>query len=379
MSIVTLAERFCSEVEKRGGKLIGSYHSSDNKVELQCSNGHIFSVLPRDLVSYGNWCRRCSLGSDKAREDFFSLVTMKGGKVLGEYRDTSTKVDIECAHGHRFSSIPSGVKSGKWCIFCYRTRTKENLHSKFMSVLEEKGGKLLTEYLRGGSLVRIECALGHQFERLPRNVNKGLWCPWCAPNTSVGKFLSMVSKKGGKIVSQYRRNHIPVELECSQGHSFELCPSFVLQGYWCNFCDQSVSRGAFSDIFRSLVAEKDGEVIGEYTGSTSRIEVRCEKGHVFSSTPSNIVNCDSWCDHPCCSRRSWKDTEAAFRLALQESAATLLDEYRLSKEPVKIKCANGHIVMVTPRRVIHRKSWCYLCGKSGSNSSRDSLSDEEDA
>lgn len=53
------ATSFSLRVEERGGKVLGTYTGSKDKVSVQCQEGHVFDCLPNALQQNGGWCPIC--------------------------------------------------------------------------------------------------------------------------------------------------------------------------------------------------------------------------------------------------------------------------------------------------------------------------------
>lgn len=56
---------------------------------------------------------------EQARTKFFTIVAEKGGTVIGEYVGTRTPVLVRCDKGHEWEPLPTNVTShDKWCSTC---------------------------------------------------------------------------------------------------------------------------------------------------------------------------------------------------------------------------------------------------------------------
>lgn len=59
-------------------------------------------------------------------------------------------------------------------------------------------------------------------------------------------FINGVKSRGGITTGKYVRINMPIGVECSNGHKFELCPTNLLyKGWWCDECS-TVKRRAKS-------------------------------------------------------------------------------------------------------------------------------------
>ncbi len=51
---------------------------------------------------------------------------------------------------------------------------------EMQKIAEERGGKCLSSiYVTSHRKLLWECAEGHQWEAIPKNVKRGSWCPKC--------------------------------------------------------------------------------------------------------------------------------------------------------------------------------------------------------
>lgn len=109
--------------EKKGGKLLtNNYLGDDCKIEILCSNGHVFTTTP-GRIKQGMWCRKCGNinSSIKQRkkdglQQAQQIANMRDGKCLSkEYVNYNTKLEFECKKGHFFKKSFAKLKRGQWC------------------------------------------------------------------------------------------------------------------------------------------------------------------------------------------------------------------------------------------------------------------------
>lgn len=140
------------------------------------------TVNTRVLNSYETGRAKCPCQDPttgpSAGERLLSLVAEKGGKLLDEnVFGASSRNHFECKYGHRWSSTT--VLYGTWCFDCggQTRRTIEEL----AEVAKSRGGRLIsTEYRGTESKYEFECSLGHQFTNGYRHIaDRGQWCPTC--------------------------------------------------------------------------------------------------------------------------------------------------------------------------------------------------------
>lgn len=190
-----LAKAHALAAEKKG-----KCHETENLPTTQhhrweCAEGHTWKASLSN-VSYGTWCKPCSLGITRAKtigdnlSEGIRIATKNEGKCLAT-ENFSIKEDVawECKEGHRWESPLYVLRRGGWCRLCAYKRTGEakmldNL-TRGHRVAASKGGKCLhTENFGVSDPATFECGLGHQWTTRAGNVlSSGTWCPQCRYKT----------------------------------------------------------------------------------------------------------------------------------------------------------------------------------------------------
>ena len=242
-----------------------------------CIHGHI---APR-YVSTTN-CVQCQaeharrLGGWKVRpskEEYLKKVRDKvekewNGVLLStEYVSAKSKLNIQCAQGHLFSSCWSDLKQGKWCRKCFggenakrqaaKRRTVEELR-KFARI-EHEGDCLATSPVSMTTKVRWKCKnpLHEPFSaRLLNVIHQGTWCPECEAE---------------------RKRLYPPKPQISQ-----------------KYVEDRVK------LRHGVIVEILGD--GRWKGLKTRLKLRCANGHTWDADAHNLVHAESWC--PDCPRRN---------------------------------------------------------------------------
>ena len=107
-----------------------------------------------------------------------------GGKCLSEkYEGISKKLLWECGEGHQWKMPFSEIKKdGVWCRKCKDIKERQEKLDKLKAFAINHEGKCLTkEYLGSQTKIEFECAKGHHWTVLSRDIlrNKS-WCPYCS-------------------------------------------------------------------------------------------------------------------------------------------------------------------------------------------------------
>ena len=113
-------------------------------------------------------------------QEMREIAQERGGKCLSDrYINSATPLEWECAEGHRWEAIPGNVKRKSWCLICSGSlkSTIDEMHI----LAKKRGGKCLSErYVNTATRLEWECAEGHRWEAQPVEIKRGTWCPTCA-------------------------------------------------------------------------------------------------------------------------------------------------------------------------------------------------------
>jgi hypothetical protein len=185
---LTLDEMKGIAVARGGLCLSDEYVNSSTHLLWQCEEGHQWRATPNS-VKKGSWCRLC-WAQKQARVGGLSLPAMqalaasRGGLCLSdEYVNHDTHLLWQCVKGHRWTTTPRTVKTGRWCPVCWAERrgTVRRLDLPAMRALAaSRGGLCLSdEYVNSSTHLLWQCEEGHQWRAIPSSVRSGTWCPAC--------------------------------------------------------------------------------------------------------------------------------------------------------------------------------------------------------
>ncbi|MBY9010801.1 MAG: hypothetical protein KGD70_00340 [Candidatus Lokiarchaeota archaeon] len=194
-----------------------------------------------------------------------------------------------------------------------------------------KPGKILSnpEELNGvKSKLKIKCGkCNHSWTaRLDALLHNNSWCPNCAVKDrvenqrgSVRDHQKIITKKDGKLIKvQYEdtkkklfNQRARFEIECKNGHRFNINGSNLKQGKWCKECSYRIigekNRGSFQPI-QKLIEKRGGQCLTkpeEYKNQHQKLKIQCNKDHIFERRPTNLKRGD-WC--PVCSQGKFEKT-----------------------------------------------------------------------
>jgi hypothetical protein len=109
---------------------------------------------------------------------------------------------------------------------------------------EKRGGRCLSEFhLNNASKMEWECAAGHRWSASWAHIRRGRWCPRCAFNKnfrwSIDDAVQLAAKRSGECLSlAYTRCDIPLRWRCARGHEWSSLFKTVRKGHWCQRCGQ---------------------------------------------------------------------------------------------------------------------------------------------
>lgn len=162
-------------IESKGGRVISDrYAKMVEKMLFQCQNGHQWDTEARSIIK-GIWCRYCHGNTKEQGEiNFYNRVVEKGGKVIGIYKGNLRTVLIECALGHQWEASPPNITAGKWCPACGYAHHR-NDDERFFKTIEERKGRVLGQYINARTRIQIQCDKGHILDPKPYYVVIGNW------------------------------------------------------------------------------------------------------------------------------------------------------------------------------------------------------------
>ena len=182
--------------------------------------------------------------SKKAYIGFCELLHREDYKLIGEYVNASTKIELKCDKGHRYFVKPNDFKSGYRCPIC-SNHHPETARIEFEEMLDKDGYKPLGEYVNVRTKIEIQCKKQHKYMVRPNDFKKGYRCPICAgsnPETSKLNFINQVEKERYKLIGEYVNNRTKVEIMCNKGHNYFVTPHNFKSGYRCPMCN-TISHG----------------------------------------------------------------------------------------------------------------------------------------
>ena len=245
----------------RGGKCLSKrYVTGSQKLKWECSEGHQWEARPGDVKNAGSWCPHCSGRARGTIEAMRQLANSRGGKCLSKrYVNSNSKLKWECGEGHRWEARPGDIKNaGSWCPEC--SGKKKGTLEHMRSIAKKHGGKCLSKrYVNRNTKLEWECAEGHKWEARPAGIVNGQWCAACAgvKRLTIQEMRRAANERGGKCLSnKYVNVTTKLKWECAQGHTFQMRPAGVRNGQWCPRCSDGISERVCRAHFQQVFGER---------------------------------------------------------------------------------------------------------------------------
>jgi hypothetical protein len=232
-------------VKQKGGFVRSWYITNKGRMKFRCGTcSHTWETRPA-CIKAGSWCGKCAGMLPLSIEEMQELAISRGGKCIStEYISSKSKLVWECAEGHRWTAVPTSIKShGTWCPLCakFPKLTIEDLQVTAAS----RGGWCLENRCLGVMVKhRWKCAnLSHKaWLAKPNSLRNGTWCPECSVSfpPSLEKIRAVATERGGFLLSnKYVSHKAKLEWKCEKGHIWQTSWTTVQSGHWCPKCKHS--------------------------------------------------------------------------------------------------------------------------------------------
>lgn len=151
-----------------------------------------------------------------------------------------------------------------------------------------------------------------------------------------------------------------VRWQCAQGHVWETMPSVVIGGAWCPECEPRRKRRRWSiELMQAIARERGGACLStEYRHFSEPLRWRCAKGHVWDAKPGGVVNNGAWCRR--CAGKEKHTLVEVRALARERGGECLSTEYVNLSTPLRWRCKRGHEWRAAFGNV-RSGSWCPKC------------------
>lgn len=363
ISFLALSKSFSAT---RGGECLGPVYqgSSSSHFRFRCERDHVWTSDAKTVLN-GAWCPRCKR-VERHFAEVKKIISAKGGKILGPFKNSRIPLLVECEHGHRWGARSPGLVKGSWCARCAFDRASHTLE-KMKQVAKERGGSCLSESYRGvGVKLEWKCREGHAWLSTPNAILGGRWCPKCAgvKPLSIEEMRALANERGGECLSQeYVNGRSKLHWRCGKGHEWSAVPSNVVQGAWCPVCAFDFVRFTLEDVQR-IARDRGGKcLVEEYTNGREMIPWQCEEGHVWKAR-ARTVSRGTWC--PRCANSNRKPLlkiETLQAYAAAKGGRLLSPEVKKAHESLAWRCAAGHAWLMSWAKLRRNGRWCRQCAR----------------
>ena len=234
-------------------EVVGIYAGSRKKIQHRCLRdgcGYEWLASPHDILQ-GCGCPKCAGNIKRTHEEFVDKMKNINPNILilGEYINASTKIECKClidGCNHIWSAKPSHLLDGHGCPKCAHRKLGEN-HKLSNDVFVQRIAKLhpnlrlLSEYIDSNTKVKYECLIdGYIGFSLPYNLER-CGCPRCsnAERYTTQSFREKILSLNPDIyvVGEYKGSTEKIECLClCDGCHWFTEPRLLIAGYGCPQC-----------------------------------------------------------------------------------------------------------------------------------------------
>jgi Zn ribbon nucleic-acid-binding protein len=175
-------------IENEMYKLLSTeYKNAQTKLEIQCPEGHTFSMILNNFQQ-GQRCPDCKFNKQRHTYSYVKeYIEETGYRLLStEYKNIKTKLKMMCPEGHIFKMSFNVFQSKHRCPIC--AGVKKLTFEDVKQNIENEGYKLLsTEYKNSRTKIEIQCTEGHIYKSIYNSFQQGKRCPICAAQQTSSK------------------------------------------------------------------------------------------------------------------------------------------------------------------------------------------------
>lgn len=189
------------------------------------------------------------------------------------------------------------------------------------------------------------------------------------------EFCLIAKNSNYKILGEYLGTSKKIEVECPANHKWAVTPSHFKRGVRCPKCRNRCPKKAEEKFLNELM--NDGYVTKDkYEGNKTKVKVKCPKNHSYSVRPNDFMM-----GHRCRKCSADNNIELKNRKLksfenLKEIAKNrkyeIMGEYINTKTKIKLKCPKGHINLYN---IDHFKKGfgCSICSNLDKETSKNEL------
>ena len=185
-------------VESFNYKLLSTEYSYYTKLELKCPEGHIFEMR-YNAFQQGQRCPICAGVEKHTLEEVKEYIESFDYKLLStEYKHSKSKLELQCSEGHIFKMRYNAFQQGQRCPECMGK--KRYSIDNIKEYVEKFDYKVLSdEYINNSTKLELKCPEGHIFEMRFNNFHTGQRCPecsnskgWSKPEKEIAEYVKTI-------------------------------------------------------------------------------------------------------------------------------------------------------------------------------------------
>lgn len=172
-------------------------------------------------------------------EQICSLANQKGWQVVSDtYIKSNIKMEFICDRGHTRLIRPYAFKTGDGCAECSGNCPMKS-KSLFDQLVKDRGYKVIGEYFNNDTKVEMLCPSGHAFKIAPHSLKSNIGCPVCSGNcsiTAMENFRKQAADRNYQVIGKYVNNWTKIQMVCPDGHSVCISSDNFMHGVNCSEC-----------------------------------------------------------------------------------------------------------------------------------------------
>ena len=224
-----------NSIESAGWVLHEPYINARTKMRVTCDNGHK-TFITWDSWQSGSRCKCCAgqyIDPQIARD----LITIEGWILHDEYKNAITPMAVTCPNGHNLDIKWLNWRRGIRCKYC---AGQVVTHDFVQQAFELKGYTLLSKYVNSSTKLDIICPKGHRYTITWSSFNGGSGCNVCAgkyvyPSDVKDAFTS----EGYILHSEYTGCKTKMLFTCPKGHNHSITWNDWQRGSRCVYCSKT--------------------------------------------------------------------------------------------------------------------------------------------
>jgi very-short-patch-repair endonuclease len=287
-----MPEHYHALAEKRGFTWIeDEVKSTHAKTRWQCSFGHTWEARYND-VHKGKGCPYCAGLVRKTEADYRHLAAARGFVWVGdEAVNVMTKTRWQCSFGHTWEARYNDVHNRHGCPYCSGNVRKSEDDYRALAIARGFAWLGNTPPSTTTTKTTWQCPLGHTWEAIYSNIERGSGCPHCSGNArkTEADYRHLAAARGFVWVDANlppATNH-KTSWRCSQGHKFLMPYANLYAGQGCPHCANRIPK-THADY--CALAQKRGFIwVGELPSDT-KVNTRwqCPLGHTWEASYHSI-------------------------------------------------------------------------------------------